>query len=101
MTVEEVQKQIVAEFDFERVKTVMTAIDWKWSFPSGDFRVPTEDEMKSFALRLVRDVIVGAKKTKQRFGLSSGGFSAIAYGEGDKVTLEFVVESGEASMGEN
>ena len=93
MTVDEIQKQILADFDFELVKAVMTAIGWKWSLANGDFRVPTEDEMKAFALRLIRDVVDGAERTNARFGISSGGFCVVA--DGGKVSLDFVVESAE------
>ena len=58
---------IVDNFDFEKVKKTMDALDWKWSDlerfdPKQDFKkvkgyfVPTLDEIKEFAAKLLWDL---------------------------------------------
>lgn len=59
--------EIMNEFDFEKVKRTMDALDWKWAFlkrldPKDDFKektgpyVPTLDEIKQAAADLLWDL---------------------------------------------
>lgn len=75
-------------FNFERVHAMMVAVDWKWSISSGPdgFRVPTIQELKSQAERLLYAAVRDADT------VASGGFVA-SYNvkhERASVTLRFV-----------
>lgn len=42
-------------FDFEKVKKTMDALDWQWAYAKGENGVPTLDEIKAEAARLMWD----------------------------------------------
>jgi len=94
MNIEVVKKKIFANFDFAKVHKVMTALNWKWMLHRGNV-VPTIDEIKEAAIRLV-NIAIKEKEEKgadtKSVRISTGGFCASVYNS-DNVTLEFVVES--------
>lgn len=53
--VRKVLDDIFDNFDFEKVKVVMDALDWKWAYAKGENGVPTLDEIKAEAARLMWD----------------------------------------------
>ena len=73
---------IMDSFDFEKVKKVMDALDWKWcsmkraDIQTGELKVmsdvPTLDEIKEFAAKLLWDL---ANDPKNRV-IGTGGFRA-------------------------
>ena len=62
----------LAHFDFERIHTMMVAVDWKWSLGSRpeDFKVPTVADLRDCAERL----LYAAVRDKGTVG--TGGFEA-------------------------
>jgi len=45
--------EIMDEFDFEKVKIVMDALDWQWAYAKAKNGVPTLDEIKQAAANLL------------------------------------------------
>lgn len=90
---------IMTRFDFDRVHTVMEALNWTWAFsPTG---VPSTDELKSSAYELLCMAVDGyANQTNKDVGyyVSTGGFTAevVTYSQSKpNLQLSFCVESRE------
>ena len=82
-------------FCFEKVHTVMKALDWKW-YQSGG--TPEIGETRKFARSLIRDCVNGMiHNQKSEYVVQCGGFSVRTYKElyDEKVYIElaFVVTS--------
>jgi len=60
--------EILDYFDFEKVHEVMLHLDWKWASIHGDPRVPTVDELKQEAEKLLREA------WENKTSLATGGF---------------------------
>lgn len=62
----------LARFDFDRIHAMMVATDWKWSIHSGEdgFRVPTVEELRDQAERLLYAAVRDADT------VSTGGLEA-------------------------
>ena len=83
-------------FDFEKVHTVMTALDWKWAQTGNE--VPLPGEIRQFARKLIWDCISGMlHNQKSEYTVQCGGFSVRTYKElyEEKIYIElaFVVTS--------
>jgi hypothetical protein len=83
-------KEILEEFDFNRVEDVMTFLDWKW----GD-EVPSTGTIVVKAFNLLEEVYEKCEKHKQEIIVSSGGFRAAAYCYQERIhlSLDFVLTS--------
>ena len=82
-------QDIMEDFDFQKVHDVMTYLDWKWAMSKHG--VPTIDELKNEANRLLIDACV------EKNCVSTGGFRAVyeecSPGDPDPyIGLEFIVE---------
>ena len=80
---------LIDGFDFERVHTAMTAVDWQWMSTSGNgHEVPSIARLKAMARHLLRESI----KNKV---VGSGGFHARYYpkvdDEAEYFQLRFVL----------
>lgn len=53
--VKEVLDNVFDNFDFERVKKTMDALNWQWAYAKSENGVPTLDEIKAEAARLMWD----------------------------------------------
>lgn len=82
---EVVIREIIAEFNFQKVERVMNLLGWTWYF-DGVMRMPTVDEMKEAARRL----LLSAAHTGSA-AVQSGGFMAQRVGSG--LALLFAVET--------
>ena len=91
MNIDTIQTKFLQDFDFDRVHKVMEALGWTWAQHDG-CRTPTVDELKLFALGLVRQAIQDSEKTKKPSDLSSGGFVARVCASGT-IELQFAVET--------
>lgn len=74
-------KEIMDNFDFEKVHRVMRALGWEWR----DFGTPTIEEIKKVAEELLNDTIA------LNHGRLGGGFRTELY-DNDYLGLSFVVE---------
>jgi len=80
---------ILRDFDFKKVHDVMHFLDWKWM--STKNRVPSVDEIRSEAHRLLVDA------ANEKTCIATGGLRAV-YEKGDEndpepfIGLEFIVE---------
>ena len=82
-------EDIMENFDFQKVHDVMEQLDWKWAMSKNG--VPTIDEMKHEAKRLLIDACV------ERTCVATGGFRAVYEddepgGTDPYIGLEFIVE---------
>ena len=86
MTNEDKIKNIMENFDFERVHKTMKKLNWKWfiSVEEGE-RVPTLNEIKETALKMLHDAI-------EKYSYSTGGFSVKYNKDTGRLSLSFVVE---------
>lgn len=83
---------IVDYFAFDKVKRIMTMLDWEWSFPDGKKRVPHISELVETGRNLLTEVA-----TKDIDYATTGGLKAskVNSDESDDIILklEFVAES--------
>ena len=89
---------VMEQFDFEKVQSVMEDLDWKWV--GTKYGVPTVDEMKHEAKRLLVDA-VESKST-----CATGGFRATYESDGPNdqdpyIGLEFILEECEGFSDED
>lgn len=86
---------VLQHFDFDKVHTVMKALDWKWcSSCHGAPAVPSIQQLVLRASGLLQDAYHGVQETSTRYVISCGGFVAEAerYEDGEVLlTLSFVV----------
>ena len=84
---------IMDEFDFNRVETVMEFMDWKWAGDNG-LEYVTVDMLKKTAKRLLRDAAesrLGRFKNEhweQGIICGTGGFQAMAFCNEEKTKIE-------------
>jgi len=90
INLERAKKDILTNFDFDFVHTVMAASCWRWALSDG-YRVPTVDELRVYALSLVREA-ANDFAAHGKAAISGGGFS-VTISEGGLVCVDFVVES--------
>ena len=89
---------VLQHFDFDKVHTVMKALDWKWtsydSYYTCTAKVPSTQRLVLRAGGLLHDAYHGVQETSTRYVISCGGFVAEAerYEDGEVLlTLSFVV----------
>jgi len=78
---------ILDNFDFVRVNRVMTSLEWKWF--DAKFGIPTIDELKSQAVRMLNDICDSDANNGD--SISTGGFKVIM--RNDYLELEFILEN--------
>ena len=91
-------QNIMEDFDFQKVHNVMEQLDWKWT--STKPGVPTIDEMKCEAKRLLIDACI------EKTCIATGGFRAVyeecSQGDPDPyIGLEFIIEECEGFVDED
>jgi len=78
------------QFDFEVMHKVMEFLGWQWE-TANSYHVPSQNELREFA----KDLILRGynRMLGDSFTISSGGFRAEVFGEGDEFgfTLMFVL----------
>lgn len=79
-----INKEIIDTFDFENVHKAMTLLNWKWWFSGEEDRVPTLEELKEQADKMLNDARNGCP-------YSTGGFSVTEHN--GNFTLSFEIES--------
>jgi hypothetical protein len=84
---------IIAIFDFERVRKAMLALNWTWVGSAFPDEPPTVGELVVKAQKLLKEAAdMAAKGTQESYVCSSGGLQATAY-KGGSLVLEFIIES--------
>lgn len=83
---QEMIDEIMDNFDFQKVRIVMIALDWRWR----DEVVPDLPELRRAARKLLKHCVKEVKN------MGTGGFGAIIDCENGVLSLEFVVESWDA-----
>lgn len=71
--------RVISNFNFEKVRKMMEAVDWKWGGPymNGELAVPTVEAMESVAMSLILE----AHRTEGN--VSTGGLEAYWIREGE------------------
>jgi len=82
-------QQILANFDFEKVRKVMELLNWKWVDSE---KTPTIGELYQTAEQLLNMVSNSLFTTSDQSTEELGGFVATIYDNGD-LRLSFVVEN--------
>lgn len=97
ITAPELISKVLADFDFDRVKKVMEALDWKWLYSRAETKVPSHSELVLSARGLLIDVLAMlAPSGADRKTIASGGLCATAeqYEDGEIVlSLDFIIET--------
>jgi hypothetical protein len=99
--------EIMEEFNFAKVQTVMEHLGWKWA--SAKSGMPTIDELREEAERLLRgaaaDRLTQFKNEHWELGIinGTGGFEATAYCDENKtkitsLSLQFVVSEWDSEI---
>ena len=93
-------KDILKNFDFERVHSIMKMLDWKWAMVKHDDGIPSVDELKAEAKRLLIDA--ATEKTQ----IATGGFRAVYEADGARdddpyIGLEFIAVECEGFVDED
>ena len=99
--------EIMDEFNFATVHKTMVALDWKWA--SSKNYIPSMDELRAEAERLLRDVadvrlnMWQDEDWKSPIICSTGGFKATAWCNEDKtkitrLNLDFIVSTWSARI---
>ena len=79
---------IMDNFDFNKVETVMKATNWTWASTHG---VPVEHELRKQARELLKSVSQHyVSELGFRYAISTGGLKATKYYDGE-LELEFIV----------
>lgn len=79
---------IMDNFNFNKVETVMKATNWTWVSTHG---VPVEHELRKQARELLKSVSQHyVSELGFRYAISTGGFKATKYYDGE-LELEFIV----------
>lgn len=78
--------KLIIDFDFEKVHTAMTAVNWQWKINENETRVPTVTELQNEAIRLIKDA------TKSGWTHRTGGFMAGWDRQEDELFLQFIFE---------
>ena len=86
------------KFDFERVHKVMTVTNWQWARGDGPNSVPTIEQLKATARRLLTSVVAVEIEKDSWYGMATGGFEVRKWessdeSDEDSLELKFVVES--------
>jgi hypothetical protein len=82
-------KNILEDFNFEKVHKAMTSLDWAWLTYQ---RVPTEKEIKKCAENLLEDALKQSYENKGKgFYCATGGLKAFVKVKSSFVELEFVI----------
>lgn len=89
---QEIKKDLIDSFDFEKVHKCLVAVDWKWKVISGGYRIPSIAEMKDLVSKLF-DELIGNYKISS---VSIEGFRVYfdeEFGskENDAIKLEFII----------
>lgn len=71
--------EVTQGFNFERVYAVMNFLDWNWITPEYGYRVPSIEQLKTTATRLLSDVYDELTYGKQEYTIGTGGFEASGY----------------------
>ena len=91
-------KEIIEEFDFERVKSVMDFLNWKWR-RNDESKVPTVDELKEEVKRLAKIACSSAIEHRSTvepgyvgpYTVGCGGFEVKAYLEDNDCKVEGLI----------
>ena len=77
-------QEILDNFDFDKVQSVMQHLNWTWSLGANTRGIPEIDDLKKLAKELLEDADANG------YTIGSGGFEAKKLG--DELTLQFIIE---------
>lgn len=72
-------KEIINNFDFERVHKVMQLLEWKWFSSNTEDKVPSYGELVQQAQYLMKQAVKGLNDNKGNYySTGTGGFNTTA-----------------------
>jgi len=80
--------EIIKEFDFEKVKSVMDFLKWTWN----ETRVPSTGKLVKEAEKLLNEAWDKALEYKEDYMVSTGGFKAQAYYHNELFRIDLTFE---------
>ena len=97
-------REIVENFDWNKVNIVMKHLNWQWVFSKMEDKIPSIGELVLQGIRLLEEVEHSTLMDKSNHYRGTGGFEAkgIYLNESDEVILElsFTIESWESDINE-
>jgi hypothetical protein len=103
---------IIDNFNFGKVQTVMFKLNWRWATESGGLDIPTIAELQKCATDLLRKAAKGTMQSKENgyhpgigYTVGTGGFQATAYTDDDVtevvlLDLKFILAEWDAEIEE-
>lgn len=92
--------EIIENFNWEKVRKTMTALDWTWV--GSEDNVPSIGKLITTATRLLEQAYDGALRKQETYLSGTGGFEAVCYVDEDdnicRLTLRFVVDKWDYEM---
>jgi len=82
-------KDIITNFDFNKVAMIMDKLDWVWVFDGNIRRVPSAIDIRHQSRQLLKDIIRSKRKS---FVIGCGGLEAEKI-DNEYLTLRFIAEA--------
>ena len=86
--------EIIEEFDFEKVKSVMDFLKWTWHSVNNETGIPSTGKLVKEAEKLLNEAWDKALELREDYMVGTGGFKAVALYEDAEVCqidLSFVL----------
>lgn len=81
--------EIIETFDFERIQSTMSLLDWRWLTQEGLMEIPSQARLITSAHKLLHDAAKGALESElKRYIIATGGLYAEAEVFDEKMYLE-------------
>ncbi len=87
-------KEVIAQFDYQKVHKVMTDLNWTWYNSQTETKVPSIGELVLSSLKLMNEAVNKLGYSEGRMIVATGGFKATAIRHDDgfiTIDLEFVL----------
>lgn len=86
---------VMDNFDFDRVKKVMDALEWGWAVDnpeySGQTEIPELSDIRKMARKLMKEAYELSVKEGCGYTIATAGFEAYCDAGDDYLSLKFVV----------
>ena len=90
--------EIIEEFDFEKVKSVMDFLKWTWHDVNNESGVPSTGKLVKEAEKLLNEAWDKALEYKEDYMVSMGGFKAQAYYHNELFRIDLTFELADWSV---
>jgi len=84
--------EIIEEFDFEKVKSVMEYLKWTWDSVNNETGIPSTGKLVKRAESLLNEAWDKSLEYKEDYMVSTGGFKAQAYYDNELFRIDLTFE---------